>query len=187
VLIDSFMDPLKIIEKYYQKGSRAYFTLLNHSKAVTKKAVQIAKKSKGFSFNIEFLKEAAMLHDIGIFLTDAPQIGCFGKEPYLCHGVLGREVLEKEGYKKHALVCENHILISKKEIEEKNLPLPKRDMFPISLEEEVIALADKFFSKSNKNLFFEENIQEVQKEMKEFGKFKTEMFNYLIKKYNLRK
>ena len=50
-----------------------------------------------------------MLHDIGIFLTHAPQIGCHGDKPYICHGYLGRELLEKEGFPRHAIVCETHV------------------------------------------------------------------------------
>lgn len=176
------MDPLSIIEKYYQRESKAYLILVDHSTVVVKKAVEIAEKSE-FSFDFQFIKEAGMLHDIGVFLTDAPGIGCFGKEPYFRHGVLGREILEKEGFKKHALICENHILITKEEIIEKKLPLPERDMVPTSLEGEVIALADKFFSKSNP--FYEKSINEVKKEIEEFGEHKVNIFNYLIKKFKL--
>ncbi len=179
------MDSLKIIEKYYQKNNEAYFILVNHSRAVTEKAIQIAKKAKGLSFDFQFIKEAGMLHDIGIFLTNAPEIGCFGKEPYLCHGILGKEILEKEGYEKHARVCENHIIISKDEIIENKLPLPEKEMFPLSPEEEIISLADKFFSKSKNDLSYEKSIIEVKEEMKKFGDFKINFFNYLIDKYQI--
>jgi uncharacterized protein len=179
------MDPLKIIEKYYQKNSIAYLILVNHSKAVTEKALQIVKKQKELSLDIQFIKEAAMLHDIGIFLTNVSDIECFGKKPYLLHGVLGKEILEKEGYEKHARVCENHIIISKDEIIQNNLPLDVRDMFPLSNEEEVISLADKFFSKSSSDLFHEKSIIEVKEEMKRFGIFKINFFNYLVDKYQV--
>jgi uncharacterized protein len=179
------MDSLKIIEKYYQKNSIAYLILVNHSKAVTEKALQIVKKQKELSLDIQFIKEAAMLHDIGIFLTNVSDIECFGKKPYLLHGVLGKEILEKEGYEKHARVCENHIIISKDEIIQNNLPLDVRDMFPLSNEEEVISLADKFFSKSSSDLFHEKSIIEVKEEMKRFGIFKINFFNYLVDKYQV--
>jgi uncharacterized protein len=179
------MEPLKIIEKYYQKDSKAYFILVNHSKAVAEKAVQIAEKQQDISFDLQFVKEAAMLHDIGIFLTNAPDIECFGEKPYLFHGVLGKEILEKEGYEKHARVCENHIIISKDEIIQNNLPLDVRDMFPVSNEDEIIALADKFFSKSSSDLFHEKSIIEVKEEMKKFGNFKIKFFNYLVNKYQI--
>ena len=82
------MDPLKIIQKYYQSDSKLYQTLVEHSRAVTKKALEIAKKNAHLNPDLQFIAEAAMLHDIGIFLTNEPSIHCTGKSPYICHGIL---------------------------------------------------------------------------------------------------
>ncbi len=179
------MDPLKIIEEYYDKNEKAYRILVDHSKAVSKKAIEIAESLREYNFNKDFILEAAMLHDIGVFLTDAPAIGCYGEKPYLLHGVLGREILEKRGYYKHAQLCENHLIISAEEIKEKNLSLPAREMVPITVEEEIISLADKFFSKSSEDLFQEKSVKEVKEEMERFGDFKVERMNYLIDKYKV--
>ena len=96
------------------------------------------------------MEEAAMLHDIGIFLTHAPSLGCNGPHPYLKHGHLGCKLLEKEGLPKHALVCERHVGvgITRKDVLDHKLPLPAKDMLPLSLEEKIICYADKFFSKN---------------------------------------
>ena len=100
-----------------------------------------------------------MLHDIGIFMTNAPQLGCYGDKPYICHGYLGRELLEKEGFPKHAIVCETHIGVGLTiaDIEKNNFPLPRRDMTPKTLEEQIVCFADNFFRKtmnrSKKNRF----------------------------------
>jgi len=59
-----------------------------------------------------FIEEAALLHDIGIFNTNLPKIGCYGRHPYISHGYLGRELLENEGLAAHALVCESAQLVS---------------------------------------------------------------------------
>ena len=50
----------------------------------------------------------------------------------------------------YALVCERHTGtgISLEEIIERNLPLPHRDMVPVSLEEQLICYADIFYSKT---------------------------------------
>src|SRR3990167_5700954 len=103
------MDPLMIIQKYYPINSKSYQFLVEHSNAVTKKAIETAEKVPHLNPDLKFIEEAAMLHDIGIFLTHAPEIECFGKKPYICHVYLGRELLEKEGVSKHALVCERHV------------------------------------------------------------------------------
>ncbi|MDD5254354.1 MAG: HDIG domain-containing protein [Candidatus Nanoarchaeia archaeon] len=178
------MDILAIIKKYYKPETKAYYILVNHSKAVTKKAVEIAKNLKHLNPDLKFIKEAAMLHDVGIVMTNFPQIGCFGDKPYLYHGYLGRKILEKEGYPKHALVCERHIGVglTREDIKELKLKIPKRDMIPISLEEEIICFADKFFSKKDKHLFKEKNINQIRKELSEFGKYKAKKFDKLAKK-----
>jgi hypothetical protein len=50
---------------------------------------------------------------------------------------LGRELLDAQGYHRHALVCERHtgVGISLEEIKAENLPLPHRNMQPMSIEE----------------------------------------------------
>ena len=180
------MNPLKIIQKYYKKDSLAYYFLIEHSKAVAKKAREIAKENSQFNPDLKFIKEASMLHDIGIFLTDARDIGCFGSKPYICHGYLGRELLDKEGYPKHGLVCERHIGvgISIKDIEKQKFLIPKRDMLPISIEEKIICFADKFFSKNKEFLTKEKSINKIKKELLFFGNDKIEKFDELIKLFN---
>lgn len=179
------MDPLKIIQNYYQIDSKAYRLLVEHSKAVTKKAIEIAKKVSQFNPDLKFIEEASMLHDIGIFLTNAPEIECFGEKPYICHGYLGREILEKEGFLKHALVCERHVGvgISIKDIEEQELPIPKRDMLPISIEEQIICFTDKFFSKNEEFLTKEKSLDKIRNGLLKFGDNNTKIFDEWIKKF----
>ena len=180
------MNPLKIIQKYYDKNSKPYHILVKHSESVAKKALEIAKKAKNFNPDLKFIKEASMLHDIGMFLTNAPKIECSGKEPYICHGVLGRELLEKEGFPRHALVCERHVGVgmSIEDIKSEKLPLPKRNMLPVSIEEEIICFADKFFSKKEGQLSKEEKVSEIKKELLKYGKDKEERFDAWLKKFN---
>ena len=82
--------------------------LLVHSRSVTRKALDIAEKHPELQLNTQFIAEAAMLHDIGIGLTNAPGIHCHGDFPYICHGYLGADFLREAGYPEHALVCERH-------------------------------------------------------------------------------
>lgn len=96
------------------------------------------------------VEEAAMIHDIGICLTDAPSIGCFGKAPYIAHGVLGAELLRKEGYSGRLVrVAERHTGagLTADDIRSQHLPLPERDMLPETMLEKLICYADKFYSK----------------------------------------
>ena len=78
-----------IIDKYYADNASLRNILLVHSRAVTAKALTIVDTHPELNADRQFVEEAAMLHDIGIFLCDAHGISCFGSEPYLCHGHLG--------------------------------------------------------------------------------------------------
>ena len=138
------MNALAIINKYYSEENELKHILLTHSRSVADKALQIAVKHPELHLDTGFLEEAALLHDIGIFMTDASGIQCFGTHPYICHGYLGSELLMKEGYPRHALVCERHTGagMSLQSIIEQDLPIPHRDMVPVSMEEQVICFAE---------------------------------------------
>ena len=87
------MGALDLIDKYYPQDNELRNILLVHSRSVADKALRIADKHPELNLDATFLNEAAMLHDIGIFLTYAPGIQCLGKEPYICHGYLGAELV----------------------------------------------------------------------------------------------
>ncbi|MEG1839342.1 MAG: HD domain-containing protein, partial [Bacteroidaceae bacterium] len=92
------MNAIDIINKYYPEENKLKNILLIHSRSVADKALQIANSHPELFLDKSFLEEAALLHDIGIFYTDAASIQCFGTEPYIRHGYLGAELLRKEGY-----------------------------------------------------------------------------------------
>ncbi|HKK00028.1 MAG TPA: HD domain-containing protein [Desulfotignum sp.] len=145
------MEPLQVIEKFYPPGSVTREILLDHSRQVAQKSLEIARSLACSRVDLDFIETAAMLHDIGIFMTASPAIGCTGDAPYICHGYLGRKLLDKEGLDPaYGLVAERHTGagISLGTIIRHNLPLPRRDMVPGTLEEKIICCADKFFSKT---------------------------------------
>jgi len=145
------VDTEALLRSYYRPSSRLYKILQRHGEQVADKACRLAQDHPELEVDLGFLREAALLHDIGIFQTDTPQLDCHGTHPYVCHGVLGRALLESQGLPRHALVCERHVGagLSLEEIRIRDLPLPLRDMRPVSHEEQLIGYADKFFSKAN--------------------------------------
>lgn len=172
------MDPLAVIRKYYDPDSELYAILVTHSRLVAQKALAVARRVAYLGPDLKFIAEAALLHDIGIFLTRFPEIGCYGPYPYICHGYLGRELLEKEGLPRHALVCERHVGvgITREEISQRRLPLPERDMVPVTLEEEIVCFADKFFSKDKGQLTREKTPAEIKRSLAKFGPEKVARF-----------
>ena len=68
----------EIIEKYYTTGSELHSLLMLHGQQVADKAIAIARRHPELGLDEDFLLQAGMLHDVGIFLTDAPGIHCHG-------------------------------------------------------------------------------------------------------------
>lgn len=171
------MDTIAIIEKCYKKDTKLYNILISHSTDVMNKAVSMAKKHPELNIDIDFVKEASMLHDIGIFLTHAPSIKCYGMHEYICHGYLGREILEKLGYPKHALVCERHTGtgLTLQQIISEDLPLPHREMMPVSIEEQIICFADCFYSKTR--LGEEKSVERIRKNVFKHGRKSADQFD----------
>lgn len=166
-----------VIDKYYSDNPPLKSLLLLHSTLVARKALAIVDSHPELGADRGFVEEAAMLHDIGIFLTDAEPIHCFGKYHYLCHGYLGADLLRSEGLPRHALVAERHTGtgLTLKQILERNLPLPHRDLVPVSIEEKIVCFADKFFSKTHPEE--EKTVQQAEKSLAKFGQEGVEFFN----------
>lgn len=164
------MDPLGILAKYIPADSKGYDVLLTHSTCVRDKALALVRNIP--DVDTEFIAEAAMLHDIGSIFCKAPQIGFHGKERYIRHGILGKDLLEKESLPRHARVCERHIGagLTEQEIVDQQLPLPHRDMLPETIEEKAICFADCFFSKDPDHLTRERTCAEAQAKIARFGK-----------------
>lgn len=177
------MNPIELIDAYYPEDNERKHILLVHSRLVAEKALRIADGHPELNLDKDFLYEAGMLHDIGIFLTDAPGIFCFGNQPYICHGYLGADLMRREGYPRHALVCERHTGagLSLDDIIAQNLPVPHRDMLPVSMEEQVICFADKFYSKTH--LEREKTVEKARKSISNFGNVGLERFDHWCEQF----
>ena len=143
----------KLIDKYYPENNELKHILVEHSRQVAQRALQVAEKHPELNLDRSLLYAGGMLHDIGIFKTHAPDIYCVGSEPYLMHGSIGARLLRKEGLESLARICERHTGagLSREDIHRLHLPLPWQDLFPETLEEKAICYADKFYSKSDLN------------------------------------
>ena len=105
-----------VILKKYAPDAKIYKIILEHSKKVQKIALKIANEilNTGFFVDVEFIKAATLLHDIGRFKCPP------GKDS-IRHGVIGAEILLQEKLPAEALVCARHLGagITKEEIIEK--------------------------------------------------------------------
>lgn len=140
-----------IIDKYYPAGTLRRDIYLKHVRQVADLALKLSAERK-LDLDAADIEGAAMLHDIGIYGTDAEKIGCTGTERYIMHGVLGADLLRREGAPEAwARVAERHtgVGLRAEDIELLNLPLPlDREYCPQTTLERLVCYADKFFSKS---------------------------------------
>lgn len=178
------IDPEATVNRFYPIGSFARDLLLDHGELVAGKAFRILDQAPWIDADREFVYQAALLHDIGMCRTNSPRLGCTGDLPYLCHGVAGRAMLDALKLSRHALVCERHVGvgIGIKQIIQLNLPLPQRDMHPVSVEERLVCYADKFFSK-NDNGRHAKNVDEILAHLKRYGEDATKAFIALHREF----
>lgn len=138
------------IARFYEPGYDLTDILLHHSRSVGALALDISHACM-LGLDDDDVMTASLLHDIGIFLTDAPGIHCHGHEPYIRHGVLGAALLRSQHIPEWiARVAERHtgVGLTCAQIIERGLPLPEADFVPETLLEKLVCYADKFYSKS---------------------------------------
>ncbi|MCI1219769.1 MAG: HD domain-containing protein [Bifidobacterium sp.] len=98
----------------------------------------------------------AMLHDIGtyqVLKSDGAdgQPLCFDGPRYILHGLLGYKYLLAQGVDESvAQFARNHtgVGLTHEQVKAQQLPLPEGDYVPLTLEQEVVMVADKYHSKS---------------------------------------
>lgn len=107
--------------------------VINHSKKVAEKALEI---SKNFKVDRTLIREAALLHDIGRCKTNSIQ-----------HGIIGAKILKERGYPENIIkIVERHIGAGIPKDEAILLGLPPKDYIPITLEEKIVAHADNLIN-----------------------------------------
>ena len=112
-------------------GQEAGWT--KHCFAVADAAARVGHVlAKHRPIDCSFLWSAALLHDIGRYITHDP----------LLHGVEGYKLLSMLGQEKEAYVCASHILFGLNAAEAIQLGLPDRDFVPRTIEEKLVPLVD---------------------------------------------
>lgn len=110
--------------------------VINHSKAVYKKAIKIA--SNFDNINNDLIRKGSLLHDIGRSKTHD-----------ITHAIKGVEIAKKYGYDRDVLnIIERHIGAGITKDEAVKLGLPEKSYIPITLEEKIVAHADNLVSGS---------------------------------------
>ena len=180
----------EIISRFYPDDSPLRSMLLKHSYQVLGKAREILDRA-GLPLDRGVVTAGALLHDIGIARCHAPDIFCFGTEPYIAHGIIGGAELRGcgawDGPTREILarICERHTGtgLTSADIRRQHLPLPERDYLPETPEEKLICLADKFFSKSGR--MEEKAPEKILRSMEKFGPETISRWQELCREFEL--
>lgn len=186
-------EALAIIEHYYHNYPDLKQLLLKHSDSVRCKALEIIDRPEcaGITVDRDEVECGALLHDIGIFKCHAPGILCYGSAPYIAHGIIGAELLLTYGaehgidLRSYAGICAHHTGsgLTRADIKRQNIPLPCKDYLPETVEEKLICLADKFFSKSGN--MQEKSLKTVCGSMAKYGEDSLRRFKDLCLEFGI--
>lgn len=118
--------------------------VVQHLLAVERVSLSIARKirARGHNIDLGLVSLGALLHDIGRAKTHG-----------IAHGVVGGKILRRLGLEDFAPFAERHIGAGIPASEAKKLGLPARDFVPQTLEEKVVAYADKFVMRSRRTSY----------------------------------
>lgn len=108
--------------------------VIQHCLTVERTALELARgiRANGYTVDLKIVSVGALLHDIGRARTNS-----------IRHGVEGGRILQGLGMGDFARFAECHIGAGIPASEAKELGLPERDFMPRSLEEKIVAYADK--------------------------------------------
>ena len=68
-------EALGILSRFYDPAARAFAMLKRHGELVGGKALAAAVAVPHLAPDPDFIRSAALLHDVGIFLTRSPRLG----------------------------------------------------------------------------------------------------------------
>jgi uncharacterized protein len=112
-------------------GKRAAW--VKHCLAVADSATKLGRFIESqYAIDRDYLWSAALLHDIGRYVTHDP----------IMHGVEGYNLLSKLGHEEEAFVCASHILFGLEASEAVQFGLPARDFIPRTIEQRIVPLVD---------------------------------------------
>ncbi|HEU4966342.1 MAG TPA: HD domain-containing protein [Candidatus Saccharimonadales bacterium] len=146
---------IEALHRKYAPTDAVFALVFTHSTIVADIAAQLIARNT-FTMDAELVRVGCLLHDIGVYaLYDNKGNERIGLS-YITHGIRGEEILKKEGFPEPIWRFASHhtgVGLSRRDVEEQNLPLPVADYVPHTIEERLIMYADKFHSKTSPPFF----------------------------------
>ncbi|NVI86650.1 HD domain-containing protein [Actinomadura sp. BRA 177] len=166
---------IRALHERFAPGREAFELVWTHCVIVCEIAEQIMARG-GLEVDAELVRAGCLLHDVGVYrLYDST--GKFDYTQYVRHGVLGYELLKREGFPEvlcRFCSCHTGMGLTRDDIVRQGLPVPPGDYVAESGEERVVMYADKFHSKTNPPTFVSAETYAVH--VRRFGAEKVAAF-----------
>lgn len=143
--------------------------IIQHSEVVAKMAVKIARLCRA---DVDLVRTAAMLHDIGRSRSHGPE-----------HGYVGAVILrELRLPKKIVAIVERHVGGGLDSKDAAKLGLPGKEMIPSTLEEKIVCIADKMVENNKKAPIEREMLKMRRKGLSQSAKRIEKLYRELEKR-----
>lgn len=172
-----------------QSAQKSFALIATHCEIVARLAVILAEQSGQIVTNT--LIEGALAHDIGTYSVLAHNAFAhnqvlFQRDIYIQHGTRGYELLLANGFGEEiAAFARNHtgVGITKADCVQQKLPIEPADYMPTNAAQEIVALADKFHTKSLPPRFVSE--QTARARVEKFGSENIARWDKLVACYGV--
>lgn len=139
------------LHKKYAPNEHVFGLVYTHCKIVCEIA-EWCVEHNGIAVDIELLRAACLLHDIGTYVLFDTEGHVENGRLYTLHAIIGAKIIADEGFDMRiANAIETHVLLglSKAEITQPDSQfiVPAKDYVPQTIEAELLCYADRFHSK----------------------------------------
>lgn len=156
--------------------------VLTHCRIVSRVAEQLAEglaARDGRAVDLDLVRAGCLVHDVGVYRLYRPD-GHLDHASYVRHGVLGHELLRDLGHPE--VLCRfasrhTGVGLTREDVVAQRLPIPVDDYTPRSVEEQLVAYADTFHSKTDPPTFVSPDT--YARRIARFGSDKVDRFAVL--------
>jgi len=139
---------IEALHRKYAKTDEDFNLVYAHCQIIEATAMQLLDAKPIAGIDRQLVHIGCLLHDIGAYdVLEASKFVAGVK-----HGVIGEEILKKEGFPEAIWRFASHhtgVGLTEEDVKEQGLPIPVADYTANTDEERIIMYADKFHSKSN--------------------------------------
>ncbi|MEY9484950.1 uncharacterized protein RKD26_000744 [Streptomyces calvus] len=171
-------EEIRALHEKYAPTAEAFALVHTHCEIVWSVAEQLISASR-LDVDAELVRAGCLLHDIGVYRLYGDD-GRLDHGNYVRHGLLGHEILEREGFPEPLRrFCSHHtgVGITRQDVLAQGLPLPPADYLAVTDEERLVMYADKFHTKSRPSVFLSPD--EYAAHVRRFGEEKVTAFGAL--------